>query len=78
MTADEKFYPFGAGEDTSKDPRNGIPLHSAIEKAMDSGILAVVPREPLGSNRWQTVLVDKSRTNLTACEIDGERITPVY
>lgn len=78
MTADEILYLFGADEDTSKDPRNSIPLHSTIGKAMDSGILVVVPMAPLGSNRWQTVLVDKSRADLTAYELGGERITQVY
>lgn len=78
MTADEILYLFGAREETSRDPKNGIPLHSAIETAMDAGSLVVVPKEPLGSNSWQTVLVDKARRNHTAYEIGGERITPVY
>lgn len=79
MTADEIFYLFGARNDMSTDPpQNGIPLHSVIETAMDSGSLVVVPKELLGSNSWQTVLVDKARRNLTAYEIGRERITPVY
>lgn len=71
MTAHEIFYLFGAREGTLRDPKNGVPLHSAIETAMDSGILVVVPKEPLGSNTWQTVLVDKTRRNLTADETGG-------
>lgn len=58
MTADGIFYLIGNREDMLRDPQNGIPLHSAIETAMDSGILVVVPKEPLGSNTWQMVLVD--------------------
>ena len=58
MTADEIFYLIGNREDMLRDPQNGIPLHSAIGTAMDLEILVVVPKEPLGSNTWQMVLVD--------------------
>lgn len=78
MTPEEILYLFGASEDTAKDPKNGLPLHFAVERAMDSGIIVIVPKEPLGSNKWQTVLVDKSRANLTAYGSGGEKMAQIY
>ena len=52
-------------------PKNGLSLHKAIQTALNTGRLVIVPIMPLGCNRWRTVLVDQTRGHLTAFQIAG-------
>lgn len=71
LSEDEVSFLFGANQRISGDPKNGLSLHKAIETALDTGRLVIVPIMPLSCNRWHTILVDQTKGHLTAFQIAG-------
>lgn len=78
LSEDEVSFLFGANQRISGDPKNGVSLHKAIETALDTGRLVIVPIMPLGCNRWRTVLVDQTKGHLTAFEFGGSNPQQVF
>ncbi|KAL8697688.1 MAG: hypothetical protein Q9201_007003 [Fulgogasparrea decipioides] len=82
LKGDELSYLFGVGEVILSDPRNGLTLDPTIEKALDSGLIVLVPTAPhsLENVQWKCVVTDKTvakRTiipGITWKDLDGRKL----
>ena len=77
LSSQEVSFIFGAEEVVSKSPRNGLPLHKAVEAALDSGRIVIIPILDGTPMRWKCVLVDQEcRQNTIFCT-PGENPKPI-